>query len=148
MTIASIHALRRLHVSTVALSSGGLALAAAGVWLLRHFDPNMPGNPFPPCMFYSATGWFCPGCGITRCLHALVHGDLAHAFSMNPLLLALLPFAPLLAGWHLGWRPHWLQRLTGVAARPLPWLALVLVYWVARNLPWYPFTLLAPGGAG
>ena len=28
---------------------------------------------------------------------------------------------------------------------PKLWLAVLPAYWVARNLPWYPFTLLAPG---
>ncbi|RPD87697.1 DUF2752 domain-containing protein [Luteimonas sp. 100069] len=145
MSLAGSHAPRRIRASTVALAGGGLALAAGGAWLLRTFDPNAPGNPFPACMFYSATGWHCPGCGLTRSLHALVHGDLPRAFSMNPLLLALLALAPLLAAWHLGWRPTWLQHLARIASDPRPWVALVLVYWVARNLPWAPFTLLAPG---
>ncbi len=64
---------------------------------------------------------------------------------MNPLLFVLLALAPLFAVWHLGWRPPWLQRLARVAADWKPWVALVLVYWIARNLPWFPFTLLAPG---
>ena len=42
-------------------------------------------------------------------------------------------------------RPPWLQRLARVAADWKPWVALLLVYWIARNLPWFPFTLLAPG---
>ena len=145
MSLAGSHAPRRIRSSTLALAGGGVALAASGAWLLRTFDPNAPGNPFPPCMFYSATGWHCPACGLTRCLHALAHGDLPRAFSMNPLLFVLLALAPLFAGWHLGWRPPWLQRLARVSADWKLWVTLLLVYWIARNLPWFPFTLLAPG---
>ena len=90
MSLAGSHAPRRIRSSTLALAGGGVALAAGGAWLLRTFDPNAPGNPFPPCMFYSATGWHCPACGLTRCLHALAHGDLPRAFSMNRLLFVLL----------------------------------------------------------
>ena len=46
-----------------------LALAAvavgAGVWILRTWDPNVAGGPFPPCMFRAFTGWLCIGCGLT-----------------------------------------------------------------------------------
>src|SRR5690606_7136747 len=66
------------------LASAALA-AGAGFWLLRTYDPNVAGNPFPPCMFRAFTGWFCIGCGLTRAMHALVHGDLPRAFAMNPL---------------------------------------------------------------
>lgn len=140
--------LARVRAATVALAGGGLAVAATGVWLLRTFDPNAPGSPFPPCMFYAATGWVCPGCGLTRCLHALVHGDLPQAFSMNPLLLVLLALSPLVLAWRLGWRPAWLQPVAARLSTATFWLVLLSVYWVARNLPWPPFTWLAPGGLG
>ncbi len=32
----------------------------------------------------------CPGCGTTRALHALVHGDVAAAFGWNPFTMTLL----------------------------------------------------------
>ena len=122
------------------------ALAAvAGVWLLRHFDPNVARGLFPTCMFHDLTGFYCIGCGMTRMLHALVHGDVPRAFSMNPLAMALLVLSPLLAAWKLGWRPRWLHAPVAVLAEPKFWLVLLPAYWVARNLPWFPFTLLAPG---
>ena len=122
------------------------ALAAVvGVWLLRNFDPNAAGNPFPRCMFQAFTGWYCIGCGMTRALHALVHGDVARAFSMNPLAMSMLAISPLLLGWRLGWQPRWMRPLIAVVSGPRFWLVLLPVYWVARNLPWFPFTLLAPG---
>ena len=40
-----------------ALASAAVA-AGAGVWLLRSFDPNAAGSPFPPCMFRAFTGEF------------------------------------------------------------------------------------------
>ena len=32
-----------------------------------------------------------------------------------------------------------------VAMQPKLWLWVLPGYWVARNLPWVPFSLLAPG---
>ncbi len=125
------------------LATAAVGTAAVGIWVLRNFDPNVPGI-FPPCVFHELTGYWCIGCGITRALHALVHGDIAHAFSMNPLAMTLLAISPLLTAWKFGWRPRWLHPLVALLSEPKLWLILLPTYWVARNLPWWPFTLLAP----
>ncbi len=130
----------------VAFAGAGAAAVGAGVWLLRTFDPNAPGNPFPPCMFYTATGWHCPGCGLTRCLHALAHGDLPQAMAMNPLLLVLVLLTPVFVAWRLGWRPRVLQPMARLMSTATFWIGLLALYGVARNLPWAPLTWLAPGG--
>lgn len=131
-----------LRITGLAAAAGA---TAAGVWMLRHYDPNLAGNPFPPCLFHALTGHYCIGCGMTRALHALVHGDLARAFGMNPLAMTVLPLTPLMVVWSSGWQPRLLQPLMRVLLEPKLWLALLPAYWLARNLPWYPFTLLAPG---
>ncbi|KAF1687199.1 hypothetical protein B1992_04230 [Pseudoxanthomonas broegbernensis] len=127
-----------------ALASAAVA-AGAGVWLLRTYDPNAAGNPFPPCMFRAFTGCYCIGCGLTRALHALVHGDLPGALSMNPLAVLLMPLMPLMVAWSGGWQPRALAPLMRWLMEPKLWLVLLPGYWIARNLPWHPFTLLAPG---
>ena len=127
-----------------ALASAAVA-AGAGVWLLRSYDPNVAGNPFPPCMFRAFTGCYCIGCGLTRALHALVHGDLPRALSMNPLAVLLMPLMPLMVAWSGGWQPRPLAPLMKLLLEPKLWLWLLPGYWIARNLPWYPFNLLAPG---
>lgn len=134
----------RLLPNTLFLTAAAIA-AVVGFWLLRHYDPNVAGSPFLPCMFRAFTGFYCPGCGLTRMLHALAHFDLARAFAMNPLAMALLSLSPLLAAWKLGWQPRLLAPLVGVLSMPVFWLVLLPGYWIARNLPWFPFTLLAPG---
>lgn len=119
--------------------------AVAGFWLLRHYDPNAAGNIFPPCAFRELTGFYCVGCGTTRMLHALAHLDIPRAFSMNPLAMLLLSISPLLAAWKLGWRATAMQPVIALLSQPRFWLVLLPAYWIARNLPWFPFTLLAPG---
>lgn len=116
-----------------------------GIWALRTFDPNLPGNPFPPCIFRTITGHYCAGCGITRALHALVHGDMATAIHMNLLAILLLALLPAAFAWHLGWKPRLLQPAAAVLASPWFWGILMPAFWITRNLPWYPFNLLAPG---
>jgi len=122
---------------------GTLAVGASVV--LRRVDPNVPGNLLPPCVFYSLTGIYCPGCGSTRCLHALVHFDLPQAFSMNPLLVLSLVPMTLLALHIAHLLPAPLQGLAHFFAKPMPWAVVIISYSLLRNLPWYPFYLLAPG---
>ena len=127
----------------------GIAFAAAavvaGVWLLRHHDPNASHSGFPACIFLSLTGYYCPGCGITRALHALVHGDLGRAFAMNPLALIIIPLIPLMLLHARGFQPRVLQPLMRIALEPNVWVFAIPAYWIARNLPWWPFTWMAPG---
>lgn len=125
----------------------GAALAAsavvAGVWALRTFDPNQAGNPFPACVFNALTGLFCPGCGATRALHALVHFDLARALSMNVLIVFMLPTLPLIVAASHGWRPRLLRPFLAVVEQPRFWLVAIPLFGVLRNLP--AFAFLAPG---
>jgi hypothetical protein len=123
----------------------GATAVIAGVWMLRTYDPNVAGNPFIPCIFKAMTGFDCIGCGLTRALHALVHGDVVRAFSMNPLAMLVLPMVPLMLLDGRGATPPALKPLMSVVMTPKLWLVLLPAYWVARNLPWWPFTWLAAG---
>ena len=110
---------------------GGVAAAA----ILYAVNPAVTGV-FAPCPLHHVTGLHCPGCGSLRAMHQLLHGNLRTALALNPLMVLSIPALGLLV-----LRPAWLKR------RWVPWvaLAILLAYAVARNLPWWPFTLLAPG---
>lgn len=123
-------------------------LLVAGLWFVRENEPGV--SPWlPPCFFHRLTELHCPGCGGTRALHALTNGHLVEAVGHNALLIVSLP--PL-AFWYLLWitPATWFAGLRG---RRLPtWFvwsvcAVVVVFTVLRNLPWAPFTSLAPGCA-
>ncbi len=60
-------------------SAAAAALLSAGAV----FPPDgIPGVNL--CWLYSATGVPCPACGLTRSFSAIVHGEFAHAWRMNP----------------------------------------------------------------
>jgi hypothetical protein len=56
----------------------------------------------PPCLFRTVFGVSCPGCGSTRALLALLHGDLAFALAFNAPLVAALPLAAAFAVFRSG----------------------------------------------
>ena len=124
---------------------GGVALAVAAIVMLRLNDPNAAGSPFAPCIIHTLSGFWCAGCGITRALHALVHGDVVRAFGMNPMAMLLLPLGVLAFAWGGGYRPAWAAPIIQFLSKPMLWVALIPAYWVARNLPWPMFSWMAPG---
>lgn len=115
----------------------GAVLAASAVIATR--DPNQTGH-YPTCPFLWTTGFYCPGCGTLRAVHALTHGDVAAAWHLNPLLLVAIPV--LLWVWAAAVRRAWL----GVPRRFLVpnWMLATLpvivgAYWVLRNVPGFEF---------
>jgi Protein of unknown function (DUF2752) len=71
-----------------------LAAAAmlAGALVLYTFAPEQYGF-YPRCPLYRFAHMYCPGCGATRALAALLHGHLAQALNYNALVVVLVPFA-------------------------------------------------------
>ena len=45
-----------------------------------------------PCFFHRITGLYCPGCGITRAIFALMEFNIKQAFRYNLLLFTVIPF--------------------------------------------------------
>lgn len=133
------------HLALAATAAAATTAAAAGVWVLRRFDPSAAGSPLPGCLFYEFTGLYCPGCGMTRALHALVHGDFAQMLAMNPLLPLLMVAVPLLALQGFGYRLPLPKAVVAILTSAKFWIGLLLAFWLLRNLPWWPFAWLAPG---
>jgi Protein of unknown function (DUF2752) len=121
-------------------------LGSAAIILLRVFDPATSGI-FPPCPIRYLTGLYCPGCGSLRAMHALLHGELARAWAMNPLMIVMLPFVTygLVSAALLELRGNGLPEVMLPAKWIRAFCVVVVLYAVARNLPLYPFDLLAPG---
>jgi hypothetical protein len=113
---------------------GGAVLLVALIVVLWRFDPSV-STLLPPCPFQTATGLYCPGCGSTRALHALLHADLPAALSMNPLMVIAIPLVIALS-----LRPAWSYRAW------VPWtiLGVIVAFGILRNIDIWPFRLLAP----
>ncbi|HEX6472417.1 MAG TPA: DUF2752 domain-containing protein [Streptosporangiaceae bacterium] len=115
------------------------AAVAAAVSYVAAVDPDRPGH-YPLCPFRSLTGYYCPGCGSLRMVHAAAHGHLGEAFGRNPLAFA---FVPVLGYLWVRWvvaaaRGRPLESAVPVLFRPwLVWafIPLVLTFWLVRNLP-------------
>jgi len=130
--------IRILRFFAVAVARFKVLAAGAvvvGALLVVYFVDPSRSPLFLPCPVHRATGLYCPGCGSTRALHNLLHGDLSGAMAKNPLMVVSIPLIVLL---YL--RPRWAYN------RAVPWIAfaIIVVYGVLRNLGTYPFTLLAP----
>ena len=135
-----------MGVRLSAVAIGGLLMAAAGAWLFAA-GPGLDGWG-PKCLLHEWTGLHCAGCGMTRAASHLLHGRLWEAFRMNPLMVALLPLVAVgmgleIAGWVRGaGRPTPRLRLGMWGTIAL--LVVLILFMVLRNLPWWPFSLLAP----
>ena len=98
---------------------------------------------FPPCFFHRVTGLYCPGCGSTRALHCLLHGEVREALHNNALIVLALPlFGAMFLVRALSQKPATTPR------RRWGWLAfllaVVVIFGVVRNIRRPPFSLLAP----
>ncbi|NMA74661.1 MAG: DUF2752 domain-containing protein [Bacteroidales bacterium] len=51
---------------------------------------------FPKCVFYSLTGYKCPGCGSQRAIYHLLHFNISGALKENLLLVLTIPLVLLL----------------------------------------------------
>ena len=93
----------------VFIAVGSLLLAVYCIWL-------KPILPAISCPFSSVLGIYCPGCGGTRAVKALLHGQIIQSFWYHP----LVPYSAILGGGFMltqglhrlgfnkirGWRYH------------------------------------------
>lgn len=109
---------------------------ATACYLLLRFPPAT-SSFYPRCPVFTWLHLYCPGCGGTRALAALLHGRLLEAMHWNAMVVLLLPFATLyfVASY---WRAlrrtefHW-----PIVSNTLLTLTLICIgiFTVVRNLP-------------
>lgn len=114
------------------------ALAVLYQCVLRHFLPKVP------CFFSTFLGLYCPGCGGTRALSALLHGHFLKALWYHPFIPY---FAVVYLGFLLtqglqrlgvkgirGWKFHYWYLWAG--------LAILAINWVVKNILRLKFGIL------
>ncbi len=124
----------------------GLLIFFIGLTVLFFVLDPAKHNVFPRCLFNSITGYYCPGCGSQRAIHSLLHLDFAGVVSYNFLFIP----AFLLIFYHylhpvLNRIFNW--KLPNIFYfKSTPWIifGFVIAFWILRNLPFYPFSILAP----
>ena len=114
----------------------GLLLLVGAVGLYALLDPTK--TPFPRCLIRTATGYSCPGCGLQRAFHALLHGHISEAFAYN----RALPFSLILVllYGYVEVFPRHASGLRRLLHHPLSLVLLTLLvlgWWIGRNIYGY-----------
>jgi len=115
------------------------------IFLVYYFVNPSNINLFPKCPLYSSTGIYCPGCGSQRALHDMLNFKFKEMIGHNFLFLfgiIIIIYHFIVEGilyfkgkdYNLLYKPK----------TPIIILIIVILYWILRNIPSYPFTLLAP----
>ena len=131
-------------LSRLAAPAGVAALSACVCAAVVWADPTTPGGPIPPCPTRALFGLWCPGCGSSRMLYSLLHLDVPSALRYNAVgVLAVLVLLWSFAVWTVGRArdrhyPQWYRWRRA----PQIVLAIVVCWFVIRNIPAEPFSSL------
>jgi len=104
---------------------------------------------FPKCVFHNLTGFYCPLCGTQRAAAALLHGDILSALRNNILFVLALPlfiYYFLIVCFKASSANHTKHEIFYSSTSMKVALLIVITFEILRNIPAYPFSLLAPLG--
>lgn len=62
-------------------------LVIGAISVLAYFKIILPNVKISPCVAYSVFGIYCPGCGGTRAVNALLHGEILKSVWYHPIVL-------------------------------------------------------------
>ena len=112
-------------------------LALGGI--LYFFNPSTH-HFYPECQFHRLTGLNCPGCGMTRAVYALLHGEFATAMRDNALLVGVLVWLFARAAWFKLNERRGRQNGEFFQTKQLGiMLVIAMAFTVLRNLPAFAF---------
>ena len=126
-------ALHAVIKGTPLLTAAAIATGCAYVGLNNPETQHV----FPVCGLYALTGYYCPGCGMTRALHCVLHGNIVRAIQYNALLVAALPVLMYLYVWWMTWAFKGKRLPVFHLSRRTTWIiiGLIAVFIVGRNFP-------------
>lgn len=124
---------------------GLLLLLIVVAFLYFNINPSEV-NFLPKCPLYLTTGIYCPGCGSQRATHHLLNFNFVGVLQQNILYIIGL----LILGYHLI-----IISLNSIFKKniynylyhpktPIFLLIIIVIFWILRNIPYYPFNILAP----
>ena len=124
----------------IGFSAVNLILSAA---LFAVGSGMIPYGIFGECAFLSATGLYCPGCGGTRALFSLAHGELLQALRYYPALVYYILFSTAFLvsngvriGGKLLCRKKILPSMRVRTVYFVLFLVIILGGWIVRNILW------------
>ncbi|NNK87678.1 MAG: DUF2752 domain-containing protein [Flavobacteriaceae bacterium] len=126
------------------ITLAGIIILAMGS-LYVFFDPSETAI-FPKCPFFWLTGLYCPGCGSQRAIFHILQGDIIGGIQYN-ILLALLGLILLYQLIYYVLNNRLKRQIRNWLYMPMVTntiLIVVILFWILRNVPVYPFSLLAP----
>lgn len=121
-----------LYTLICVLTPPAILLMGWYVWMTEHVLPEEMAG----CMMLRVTGIYCPGCGGTRAVRALLHGNIAQSVLYHPAVLCgVLLFVVYFVS-------QTLMRLTKGKVRGItmkPWylyglLVIICVNFIVRNM--------------
>lgn len=129
------------------IAAAGMVILAAVLLYFYFNDPSDKENVYINCTFKNVTGWDCAGCGGQRSLHHLLHFDFREAFRYNAFLVLLAPYLAVLIFYTIRdfiYGTGYPENFWFSGKMALIFIGLIFLYTIIRNLPYFPFTLLAP----
>lgn len=94
-----------------------------------------------PCAFHTITGYYCPGCGISRMCIAILHMDILKAFSYNIGVMMALPIM-IVIGLQIMIQYLKAGNITLTKRQNIVvWILVVylIIFGIVRNLPMMDF---------
>ncbi len=113
------------------------AILAVSVMIVLHVFHINIGIFSYPCLFHYITGYYCPGCGGTRAVKELVHGNLPASIKYHPLVV----YGLLIYTWYM--LSNTVERCTkgkisiGMKYKDIYlWIgvAILLLHWILINV--------------
>jgi len=124
----------------------GISLLGIGIALIYVFINPSEVDFLPKCPLFATTGVYCPGCGSQRATHQLLNFNLFGVINQNILYAASLILF-IYHGTTLVLNKFFKQNFYNYIYHPktpIIILIFILLFWIIRNIPAYPFNLLAP----
>lgn len=115
------------------------------IFIYTSINPNKV-DFLPKCPFFVISGLYCPGCGSQRATHQLLNFNFLGVLKNNILYV----FGIIIISYHFSILA--IQKFSNKEVynyiyhpkTPIIILIFILLFWVLRNIPCYPFNLLAP----
>ena len=107
--------------------------------LLIYFVFNKITNIGIPCIIHELTGFYCPGCGVTRMFFSIIKLEFYQAFRYNPFVFILfclyILFRIISIFYYLKYK-----KVLAIPEKVLYIIiALLIVFGILRNIPYFDY---------